>query len=420
MFDRDRWQEIWEVLSKNKLRSILTAFGIFWGIFMMIIMLASGRGLQNGVSQDFGDMATNSMFLWTQGTSIPYKGLPRGRYFSLRLDDVDAIYNNIPEAKLVCPRNQLGGWQGANNVIRGLRTGAFSVYADVPGYAEVELRNMSEGRFINEADLQERRKVCVIGEAVYDALYDPGEEVIGSYVQISGVYFQVIGLFKSVKSGEDALEETQMIHIPFTTFAQAFNRGDRVGWMALMSEDMVKVSEMQEKVLALLKERHNVHPNDERAFGSNNLEEEYERMNNLFTGIKALSFFVGILTLIAGVIGVSNIMLVIVKERTKEIGVRRALGATPWKVMGQIIQESVVLTSLAGIAGLVAGVWLMEGVGQALVQFNMDTGSFRDPEVKFGIVFISLIILIISGALAGLIPAHRAVKIRPVDALRTE
>ena len=420
MFDRDRWQEIWEVLSKNKLRSFLTAFGVFWGIFMMIIMLASGRGLQNGVSQDFGEMATNSMFIWTQGTSIPYKGLPRGRWFSLRLDDVDAIYNNIPEAKLVCPRNQLGGWQGANNVVRGLQTGAFSVYGDVPGYADVEKRNMSVGRFINESDIQERRKVCVIGEAVYDALYLPGEEVIGSYVRINGVYFQVIGLFKSIKAGEDALEETQMIHIPFTTFAQAFNRGEQVGWMALMSEDKVPVSVMQEKVLALLKERHTVHPDDPRAFGSNNLEEEFQRMTNLFTGIKALSFFVGILTLIAGVIGVSNIMLVIVKERTKEIGVRRALGATPWKIMGQIIQESVVLTTLAGVTGLVIGVWLMEGVNQALTQFGMDTGSFRNPEVKFGVVLVSLIILIVSGALAGLIPARRAVKIRPVDALRSE
>ncbi len=420
MFDRDRWQEIWEVLSKNKLRSILTAFGVFWGIFMMIIMLASGRGLQNGVIQDFGETATNSMYIWTQGTGIPYKGLSRGRYFSLRLDDVDAIYDNIPEVKLVCPRNQLGGWRGANNVIRGLRTGAFSVYADVPAYANIEKKTLSAGRFINEADIKERRKICVIGEAVYDALYLPDEEVIGSHIQINGVYFQVIGMFRSLKSGEDALEETQMIHIPFTTFAQAFNRGDRVGWMALTSEDDVPVSKMQEKVLALLKERHTVHPNDQRAFGSNNLEEEFERMTNLFTGIKTLSFFVGILTLIAGIIGVSNIMLVIVKERTREIGVRRALGATPWKITGQIIQESVVLTTLAGIAGLVIGVWLVEGVNWALVQFELDTGSFRNPGIKFEIVFVSLSILIAAGVLAGLIPARRAVKIRPVDALRSE
>lgn len=420
MFDRDHWQEIWEVLTKNKLRSILTAFGVFWGIFMMIVMLASGKGLQNGVRSDFGERATNSMYVWTQGTSIPYRGLPRGRWFSLDLADVDAIYDNIPEAELVCPRNQLGGWQGANNVIRGLKTGAFSVYADVPGYADIEYRNIVSGRFINDADLEENRKICVIGEAVYNALYLPGEEVIGSYVQINGVYFQVIGMFKSMRSGEDALEETQMIHVPFTTFANAFNRGDRVGWMALKSQSDVPVSLMQEKVLALLRERHTVHPDDQRAFGSNNLEEEYQRMTNLFTGIKALSFFVGVLTLIAGVIGVSNIMLVIVKERTKEIGVRRALGATPWKIMSQIIQESVVLTTMAGLSGLVFGVWLMEGVNQALIKFNMDTGSFRNPEVQFGIILVALIILIISGALAGLIPARRAVRIRPVDALRTE
>lgn len=420
MFDRDRWQEIFEVLSKNKLRSFLTAFGVFWGIFMMVVMLASGKGLQNGVSRDFGGKVTNSMSLWTQSTSIPYKGLPRGRYIPLQIDDVEALYNNIPEAQVVCPRNKLGGWGQTNNVIRGSEVGAFSVYGDVAEYIEIQPLIMGQGRFINELDLEEKRKVCVIGEAVYDALYKFDEDPIGTSIQINGVYFTVIGLFMSRSSGEDALEETQTIFIPFTTFAQAFNQGDRVGWMSLKSAPNVSVAEMEQEVLALLKERHTIHPDDTRAFGSHNLEEEFARMNNLFLGIKGLSFFVGILTLIAGVIGVSNIMLVIVKERTKEIGVRRALGATPWSIMSQIVLESIVLTTLAGVTGLILGIWLMEGLGRALSEFNMDSGSFRNPEIGVGIALASLIILIVSGALAGLIPARRAVVIKPVDALRAD
>ncbi len=420
MFDKDRWLEIFEALSKNKLRSFLTAFGVFWGIFMMVVMLASGKGLQNGVSRDFGGRVTNSMSLWTQGTSIPYKGLPRGRYIPLQVDDVEAIYNNIPEAEVVCPRNRLGGWGSSNNVIRGSEVGAFSVYGDVPEYIQIEPFNIGKGRYINQLDLDENRKVCVIGEAVFQALYRYDEDPIGTAIQINGVYFTVVGVFMSMADGEDALEQTQSIFIPFTTFAQAFNQGDRIGWMSLKSAPNVSVANMEQEVLKLLKERHNVHPDDQRAFGSNNLEIEFARMNNLFLGIKFLSFFVGILTLIAGVIGVSNIMLVIVKERTKEIGVRRALGATPWSIMSQIVLESIVLTTLAGITGLISGIWLMEGIGQALAQFNMDSGSFREPEIGITVAVASLIILIVSGALAGLIPARRAVVIRPVDALRAD
>jgi putative ABC transport system permease protein len=420
MFDKDNWQEIISALSKNKLRSFLTAFGVFWGIFMLIIMLGSGNGLRNGVSQDMGDFATNSMFLWSQRTSIPYKGFVRGRWFWLKTDDVQAIYDNVPEAKIVSPRNQLGGWRGGNNVTRGLKTGAFGVYGDYPEYNIIEPKNIVQGRFINQLDIEQKRKVAVIGEAVYQYLFEPGEDPIDQHVMINGVYFKVVGLYKSKKKGENAIEDTQAITVPFTTFQQAFNYGENLGWMALLSQPDVKVSEMEEKVIALLKERHTVHPDDTRAFGSENLEEQFGRMSNLFLAIKLLSFFVGILTLFAGVIGISNIMLVVVKERTKEIGIRRALGATPFNIIQQIMLEAATLTTIAGMAGLVFGVWLLEAISTLLAKFEMDTGSFAQPEVDISVALIALLILVVSGLLAGIIPAKRAVQIKPVDAIREE
>lgn len=420
MFDKDNWQEIISALSKNKLRSFLTAFGVFWGIFMLIIMLGSGNGLRNGVSQDMGNFATNSMFLWSQRTSIPYKGFARGRWFWLKTDDVQAIYDNVPEAKIVSPRNQLGGWRGGNNVTRGLKTGAFSVFGDNPEYNLIEPKNIVQGRFINQLDIEQKRKVAVIGEAVYQYLFEPGEDPIDQHIMVNGVYFKVVGMFKSKKKGEDAINDTQSLSVPFSTFQQAFNYGENLGWMALLSQPDVKVSEMEQKVIALLKERHTVHLDDTRAFGTQNLEEQFGRMSNLFLAIKLLSFFVGVLTLFAGVIGISNIMLVVVKERTKEIGIRRALGATPFNIIQQIMLEAATLTTIAGMAGLVFGVWLLETISTLLAKFEMDTGSFAQPEVDISVALIALLILVVSGLLAGIIPAKRAVQIKPVDAIREE
>ena len=420
MFDKDRWSEIWQALTGNLLRSVLTGLGVFWGIFMMVIMLGAGNGLRNGVQADAGDWATNSMFLWTQRTSMPYHGYQRGRWFNLRNADVEVIKQQVPELDLISPRNQLGGFRGANNVIRGLKTGAFSIYGDYPEYNLIEPVKLISGRFINQQDIDEKRKVCSIGEMVYDYLFEPGEEAIGEYIRINGVYFKVVGVWTSNKKGDEAESDMQTINIPFTSFQQAFNYGDIVGWLALTAKAESSVAEMEENIKTLLRERHDVHPEDNRAFGSYNVQEEFDRMNNLFTGIRFLSLFVGVLTLMAGVIGISNIMLVVVKERTQEIGIRRALGATPLNVMGMIILEAVMLTTIAGLVGMIAGVWLIEGLNLGLEQMQMESGSFRNPEVHFPIIFLSLIILIISGALAGIIPARKAVSICPVDAIRTE
>jgi putative ABC transport system permease protein len=419
MFDSDKWREIFQVLGKNLFRTTATAFGVFWGIFMLLVILGAGKGLNNGVMADFGDSATNSMFLWSQSTTMPYMGFKQGRNFDIRNSDVEYLEKNIPEIEILSPRNQLGGYRGNNNVIRGTKTGAFSVYGDYPQYMEISPLKIEKGRFLNKMDILEKRKICVIGSRVYEELFAEGEDAISKYVQINGVNFSVVGIYKSPFKGERGIEESKAIYIPFTTFQKAFNFGEAVGWLSITSKNGIPVSTIESKIVDALQMRLKIHPDDERAFGHYNVEEEFNQMNSVFLGINLLAWFVGILTLIAGIIGVSNIMLVIIKERTSELGVRRAIGATPSKIMGQIILESVFLTSIAGILGIIAGVWSLEGI-DALLSGGEETGSFRNPGVDFSIVIVAFLVLLVSGVLAGILPSIKAVAMKPIDALRAE
>jgi putative ABC transport system permease protein len=420
MFDLDRWQEIYFVLKKNKLRTFLTAFGVFWGIFMLVIMLGSGTGLENGVTQNFGDMATNSVFIWAQQTSVPYKGFPRGREFYYQNNDVPALRNGIPEIKYLAPRTNVGGYNGSSNVIRGLKTGAFSIFGDYPVEDLIDPVNMLKGRFINDFDITEKRKVVVIGKRVQEVLFEKDEDPVGKYIQVQGVYFQVIGLFQSKRTGEAAQNDNQRIHMPFTTLQKTFNMGDAIGFFNITSKDGISVSVVEEKAIRLLKRRHSVSPNDDTAVGHFNLETEYKKMKGLFAGISGLVWIVGIGTLLAGIIGVSNIMLVVVKERTREIGIQRALGATPAIIISQVMTESVVLTLFAGYFGLSVGVGLLELINWLLTKSGANTEMFLHPGVNFKVAVTALAILIVSGALAGLMPARRAVSVKPIDALRYE
>lgn len=416
MFDRDKWIEVFQVLGKNPFRTAATAFGVMWGIMMLIVMMGSGKGLQNGVEANF-NRVTNSMFLWSEATTLPYQGFKRGRSIELDISDVDYLLNSVPDIDVISPRTQLGGFRGSNNVNRGIKTGAFSVFGDTPDYIRIEPRPITSGRFLNWGDIDSRRKVCVIGERVYAELFEKDEEPIGKYVEINGVNFQVVGVYKSSFTGERAEEDTKAIFIPITTFQRAFNWGTTVGWLSITAKDGKEVAVMGTEIVDKLKVKHKVHPNDDRAFGYFNLQERFNQMTGIFTGIRALSWFVGILTLFAGIIGVSNIMLVIIKERTNEIGVRKALGATPWNIVSQILLESLFLTAIAGFVGVIIGVWLLEGVN-ALLDGN--SGAFRNPGVNFAVLFSALLVLILCGGMAGLLPAIRAVSIKPVEALRTE
>ena len=419
MFNIDRWNEILEALNANKFRTILTAFGVFWGITILVLLLALTNGLKNGVTADFGNFATNSMFMWTQGTSKPYKGLPKGRYFNYKLDDVEAIKSEIPNLKYVSPRNQLGGFRGANNVIRGTKTGAFEIYGDYPEYINQQPMDILLGRFLSYSDINEKRKICVIGTGVVNGLYDKGEEILGTYIKINGVNFKVVGTFKMSNSQGDDEQDASTIYIPFTTFSQAFNRGENVGWMAITAVDEVPITSIKQQIFDLMKSRHTVHPQDERAIGHFDLSEQFGRISGLFSILTVVGYFVGALVLMSGIIGINNIMLIVVKERTKEIGVRRALGATPWMIKGQILQESLVLTIISGMLGVSFAAFVIWVLNYILDQAG-GVENFANPSVGMQVVFTALIILVVSGLLAGLIPANRATKMKPVDALRIE
>jgi|TARA_R110002111_G_scaffold113400_4_gene174197 putative ABC transport system permease protein len=419
MFSRDRWDEILEALNANKFRTLLTAFGVFWGITILVLLLALTNGLKNGVTADFGDFATNSMFMWTQGTSKPYKGLPKGRYFNYKVDDIAALKSQIPNLKYVSPRNQLGGYNGANNVVRGTKTGAFEIYGDYPEYIKQQPMDILQGRFISYSDIEAKRKICVIGTGVVKGLYDKDEDVLGTYIKVNGVNFLVVGTFKMSNSQGDGEQDASTIYMPFSTFGQAFNRGDNVGWMAITAIDGVSITTLKQQVFDLMKSRHKVHPDDDRAIGHFDLSEQFERINGLFSILTLVGYFVGALVLMSGIIGISNIMLIVVKERTKEIGVRRALGASPWSIKSQILQESLILTILSGMLGISFAafvIWIMN----TILDNAGPVENFANPSVSMQVVFTALIILVVSGVLAGLIPANSATKMKPVDALRID
>lgn len=420
MFSKDKWSEIIESLTSNWFRTILTSFGVLWGIFILVILLAAGKGLENGVKQGFGGIATNSMFMWAQTPAKPYKGLPKGRRYNFKISDVAAIKQNVPNLKYVSPRNQLGGFGGANNVVRGLKSGAFNVYGDYPEVIKQEPMDITSGRFVNYSDIEQKRKVAILGAGVVNDMYDPEEEVIGSYIKVNGVNFMVIGTYKKKGNNGNPEENQKQIYVPFTAFSQAFNMGDTVGWMSITAEDGSSITDLKTQIFDVIKSRHTIHPEDDRAIGNFDLFQEFSKINGLFIALKAVAYFVGILVLLSGIIGISNIMLIVVKERTNEIGVRRALGATPWNIRGQILMESIFLTIISGMSGIALATGVIALVNMQLDGVDTSEMMFANPSVDLGVVIIALSILIISGLLAGLIPAQNAIKIQPVDALRTE
>lgn len=418
LFDRDNWQEIIHTLKKNRLRSALTAFGVFWGIFILMIMLGTGQGLYNGAMRDFGDLATNSVFVWARQTTKPYKGLPRGRRFVFTNEDIASLLRHIPEIEHLAPRSQLGGFRKAVLAVRGDKEGAFNIFGDYPEIIHINMLEIAEGRFINRIDLRERRKIAVIGERVRNILFDSAENPVGEFVEIQGVRFMVAGVFRPRHKASD--DETESIFIPLGTFQQVFNYGNKVQWFSMTAKPNVSGAELEEKVVAFLAKRHLVAPDDTYAIGRWNQEKKFKKVANLFIAVDSLFWFVGIFTLLAGVIGVSNIMLVIIRERTPEIGIRRAIGATPLSIVGQIVMESVLLTTISGYLGLVCGIGVIEAVRTMTGKTGNSPGLFQNPEVELPAAGIALAILIVSGALAGLVPGLRAIRVKPVDAIRNQ
>lgn len=422
MFNKDNWSEIIEALSAKPFRTVITGIGVAWGIFILVILLAASKGLENGVMRAFGGLSTNSMFMWTNTTSKPYQGMPLGRYYNFKNGDVDAIKREVKGLLYVSPRNQLGGYRGSNNVVRGTKTGAYTIYGDYPEFIMQQPMEILQGRFVNTSDIDLKRKVVIIGEGIIKEMYQKDEQVLGSYIKISGVNFMVVGVYKSISNmGGNAEESQKQAFIPFTTFQQAFNYGDIVGWMAITAQPDIPITDLKNDIFSLLKNRHKIDPTDERAIGHFDLFQEFNKINGLFLILKIVSYIVGGLILTSGVIGIINIMLIVVKERTQEIGIRRALGATPWVIRKQILTESVVLSLISGMAGIIAASGFLVIVNFALDQIpNGNEIPFANPAVSLWIVVIALAILVFAGLIAGFIPAQTAIKVKPIDALRTE
>lgn len=413
MFDLDKWQEILGTVRRHKLRTFLTAFGVFWGIFMLVVLLGAGKGFRNGVEKEFS-VAKNAIFVWTQRTSVPYMGLKAGRFIQLSGDDVTALEREVPEASLVLPRSSLGG---TFTVQYKNKNASFSVNGEYPGYPRVRAVALQRGRFVNDTDIKERRKVAIVGNRVVDVLFN-GANPIGQFISIKGIYFRVVGVFKGQGRPEEAQQDAQTIFIPLTSLQVAFNRVNKVDYFAFLPQAGTPAKVVETKVKQVLARQHKVAPTDDRAFGSANVEEEYARVQGLFSGIFWFSAIVSVGTILAGMIGVSNIMLIVVKERTKEIGIRKALGATPWSIVSLIVQESIVLTAAAGLMGLLLGTALMAGINSMIA--GQDTGFFANPQVDVQVALTAVALLVGAGALAGLVPALIAARVQPVVALKDE
>ncbi|MDR3061537.1 MAG: ABC transporter permease [Dysgonamonadaceae bacterium] len=419
MFDLDRFQEIWVTITRNKFRSILTGFGVFWGIFMLVIMLGAGKGLQLGMMQGIDGFATNSCFFYDELTSEPYKGFKKGRKWNIRNQDIIAIKNSIKELDAISPT--IWGPRGTNNVARDDKAGSFGVIGYYPDYLKIEQQRMKFGRFINEVDILHKRKVCVLGTDVYSELFKRGENPVGHYVRVNGIYYQVVGVSAGVSQISIGGRSSERVVIPFTTLQQISNYGDAVHMFGATAKKGYTAEELEKRIIEVLKIQHDIAPNDTKAVGSFNLQKEFRIFDYLFLGIGIIIWIVGLGTLFAGVIGVSNIMLVTVKERTREIGVRRALGAKPSVIMKQILSESLLLTAMAGILGLCFGVGILGAVGAGLEAAATEGHVFfGDPVVPFNTAIISTIVLLICGLLAGAIPAQRALQIKAIDAIREE
>ena len=418
LFDRDTWQEIFGSISKNKTRTVITVIGVLWGIFIYIALSGAAKGLDNGFERQFENIAMNSMFIWAQRTSIPYEGFKIGRRIDLKITDIEKLKQRVPEIQYIAPRNAKGVFGGAApTVARNNKSSNYNVYGDYPVYTKIATKKIYEkGRFINDEDIRLNRKVCVIGERTQKELFKKDEEPVGQYVRIDNIYFQVIGVHKYVPGG--GFESDGDIFIPFTTFRKLYNTGDNVDWFTIAAFDDVDVVAVEKEIKQTLKKIHTVAPEDERAIGGFNLGEVFNKIVGFSKGMTLLSLIVGIATIIAGVIGIGNILLISVKERTKELGVRRALGATPSEVRNQIVLESVFLTTIAGIMGIVLGALVLFGINM----FTQDMTDFpyTNPTVPIPFVLSALFIMVFLGTLIGLIPAQRAVSIKPIDALREE
>ena len=416
MFDLDKWHEITSALKKNKLRTVLTGSGVMFGILILVTLLGLGQGFQNNLKSSLGNMATNSTVFWTDKTTIPYEGLARNRRFSFDNTDLIAMKRSIPAIENVAP--DISAWSGGAiyNTFRKDKKGKFTIKGTSPEMNKVVPVEVWSGRFFNDNDLKEKRKVITIGPRVVDLMFEDDEEPLGQYLKVNGIYFKIIGTVKPLIGNMGMNDD--LVQMPYTTLQQIYNRGDKFNVFMATAKVGESVEVLEDDIISLLARRHKIHPDDKQAFGHFNIAKMFNKIFGLFNSIGFLFWVIGFGVLITGIIGVSNIMLVVVKERTREIGVKRAIGAKPRAIIAQIVTEAVFLTTFSGFWGLVLGVLIVEGIGKATA--GSEQPVILNPYVDIKVAFISLAVLVVFGCIAGLLPAQKAIRIKPVDALRYE
>ncbi|SHG70066.1 putative ABC transport system permease protein [Chryseobacterium oranimense] len=420
LFKKDTWQEIYYSLRNNKLRTFLTMIGVGWGMFLYVSLLGAAKGMENGFDKLFSGFATNSIFLWAQKTSIPYDGFPKGREVHLNLSDMEMLKRKVTAIDYISPQNARGSFTGTpgESMSRNGKNGTYSLTGDYSVGNKISEKKLIFGRYINDADVQGNKNVVVIGEEIYKNFFDAKkkEDPVGKQVNIKGIFFNVIGVFRVKKGG--GFENDRTAFIPLSTYTKMYNAGEQIDMFAIVSKPNANVNGVEEDVKQVLKNKNKVSPEDTNAFGSFNLGKEFKKLTGFLTGMQLLTIIVGTLTILAGVIAISNILLITVKERTKEIGIRRALGAKPAEVRNQILLESVVITLSSGILGFMCGIFVL--IILNVVTQNQDDFPFYNPTVNYGNVFGAMAVMVILGLIIGMIPAQRAVKIRPIEALRSE
>jgi putative ABC transport system permease protein len=406
MIDIDKWQEIFNSIRKHKLRTILTALGVFWGIFMLTILLGAGKGLQNGIEHEFRDDATNSIWIRRGTTSLPHNGLPKGRQVRFFNADYDFLLENYKDIEHITGRFYLSG---DRTVTYGKKKLSFGVRAVHPGHRFLENTMVTHGRYINDADIKGFRKVAVIGKLVKEDLIGD-EDAVGKEINIAGIVYTVIGVFED--SGGD--NEMRGIYVPISTAQKVYEGTEEIHQLMFTAGDLSvpEMKALEENIRLNFAARLQFDPEDRRALFISNIAEEYEKFQNLFAAIRMFVWFVGIGSILAGVIGVSNIMLIVVKDRTREIGIRKAVGATPFSIVSMILQEAVLITSFAGYLGLLAGVGVMS------LMESMEVEYFRNPQINLGVGLAAIAFLVVAGTLAGLMPALQAARINPVEAMK--
>lgn len=410
--DKDTCEEILITITRNKTRSVLTAFGVFWGIFMLVALIGGGQGMQDMMQKNFEGFATNSGFIGTDKTSEAYKGFRKGRYWDLENKDIDLIKRKITGFETITPTSAT--W-GRTSVYQDKKFSG-TVKGMYPEYEKIESMDLKYGRFLNDMDVREERKVCVIGKRVYESLFTPGEDPCGKFIRVDGIYYQVIGVNMLESNMGIQGRGSESICIPFSTLQKAYNMGNRIQIICFTAMPGKKVKDIQEEMAAVLREAHLIAPTDKQAVVQINAEAMFSMIDNLYTGIKILTWMVGLGTLLAGAIGVSNIMMVTVKERTTEIGIRRAIGARPKDILQQILAESMVLTTIAGMAGISFAVGILQLVEMGVNGENTGVNF----QVSFWTALGTGFILLTLGLLAGLAPAYRAMAVKPIEAIRDE